>query len=103
MIPIKVFIQIDFARSGFSPLKIRDANEMAVGPQIQLPTKTHTVRDCLIPNILPKYRVVVETIRMQIISARITFGDRSVRSLHDNCDPSKTIAKARNLEEIKSA
>ena len=76
---------------------------MAVGPQIQLPTKTHTVSDCLIPRTLPKYKVVIDTIRIQIISASKTFGDRSVRSLHDNCDPSKTIAKAKNFEEIKSA
>jgi hypothetical protein len=103
MIPIKVFIQIDFARSRFSPLKIRDANEMAVGPQIQLPTKTHTVKDCFMPNILPKYRVVVETIRIQNISANKIFGERSVRSFHDNCDPSKTIAKAKNFEAIESA
>ena len=101
--PIKVFIHIDFARSRFSPLKIREANEIAVGPQIQLPISTHTVSDCLIPRSLPKYKVVIETIKIQITSAKITFGDRSVRSLQDNCDPSKTIAKAKNLEEIKSA
>ena len=100
---MKVFIQIDFARSGFSPLKIRDANEIAVGPHIQLPTKTHTVNDCFSPNILPKYRVVVDTIRIQITSANKIFGDNSVRSFQESCDPSKTIAKAKNFEEIKSA
>ena len=41
--PINVLIHIALAMSFFLPLKICEANDIAAGPQIQLPARSHNI------------------------------------------------------------